>query len=720
MSSDAGATVKRFKDATYGGFYAVTDCSGEIVVGGDKRLEDQIDAALFFTEAGDEAEASFAIDALDRLFDPHQSAFVELTDRFWNPHGVGSVRTLRRQLDAAKAFAVYGDRFARRVYTERSNGILANVERLAGHGELSTAYSADWSTPLDLGSTLDLETSVSDLCAVMQRLGRIDRVAHLLPIVHRLAGRVAEGKWTDRRGEFSACEARAKALLAIGRWARAASDVALDKTARLRLLESIETYRDERYGGFWDRVNEQGRARVDAPIAYRRNESPFPIKRALDAALLLQAFREYGCSDAHLEQELLAAIDHFHDSRVGGHFFGIGYFWSTPEDPTVPFARQFWAAPRQPGAFRIGNLVYLPLNLKALETQIACVRVSAEPRADLRDATAARSGPTEPKLEDFALTGDFGAPHTGEIPALGVDLDRYLTWLGDARASDLSMYGLTAEISPLGFRADRAGQVFSTLHVVSDLLALGRPVPAPEDLVRIIRSCQNRDGGFSEEPGQLSDVFATYCATITLRLLNAEPRDRAACVDYVNLCQNLDGGYGNVPGMRSDIWHSNLAVLSLHALSAEPLDKNAALNFVQSCRTTEGAYANMPKLPPDTFSTYRAISTLVVLRKKPIDVVSTVKWLRALQQPNGAFFYRPGRVQSLVGTYMAVASLHLLGSRPTFVDEAIAWIRSHQKQDGGFGHSGTTSATTDESFVCIQTLLILQGALTDHWVAVIN
>ena len=109
-----------------------------------------------------------------------------------------------------------------------------------------------------------------------------------------------------------------------------------------------------------------------------------------------------------------------------------------------------------------------------------------------------------------------------------------------------------------------------------------------------------------------------------------------------------------------------------------------------------------------------------ILNKRIVDAQQTVAWLQKLQQPNGSFHYRPGKAVSLVGTYMAIAAMYLLDAQPHYLQASKDWIAAHQKQDGGFGPLNSTSATTDESFVCIQTLLILEKGLSQYWVALLN
>ena len=380
----------RLKDKEHGGFFPVVDCEGKIVVSADKRIADQIDAALLYIEQEDAVGSAFSIRALDSLYDHVHGGFAELTDRYWNPHGVGAVRTLHLQLDAARTLAIYGNQFGVEGYLDRALELLEKLDTLAADGCLAAVYSPDWKIPLDYEIGLGLEISSTNFIATLKKLDVSEKADVLLPFATRLAERLDGASSRFHPREFLSCAVRAKSALAIANLASANGDDALFEKASSFLLSTINLYRDVQYGGFWSRVDIHEKVKVDWQAAYARNDSPFPIKRPLDAALLLRAMRYCRHSDDALERELTEAIRHFHDSQSGGFFLGMGYFWSTPEDPTVPFARQFWVTPRYPGSFSIGNLNYLPLHVKTLETQVACAHVM---RAQV-EVPASETGPS--------------------------------------------------------------------------------------------------------------------------------------------------------------------------------------------------------------------------------------------------------------------------------------------------------------------------------------
>ncbi|WP_263262504.1 prenyltransferase/squalene oxidase repeat-containing protein [Pseudomonas sp. RIT-PI-S] len=708
-------------DREVGGFLAITDATGALRISSDKRLEDQVAATLFFAQHGDEQQAEFALAGLLALRDGGQEGFTELADRHWNAHGSGRCRTLALQFDALRALLEF--RRQRRDDAQLqavTEGMLLRLRQVYEGRLFGGVLGSDWTTVVDAHMPLELDIAAVNLLCSLCTWGETPLPAHLQQHVWKLEDEVRAELDGLGAGPLRQTSSRARAVSALARWARANSHQEMLQLARKLLDDTLERLHDSAYGGYWDRLRYDQRVGADWLTSFKRNESPFPIKTSLDVALLLEALElaQPHESSARREQ-LLKALADFHDSRQGGFFLGKGYFWSTPVDPTVPFIRQFWAPPRQLGVFHIGNLSYLPLHIKSLEGQLACLGALQAQAAVLPQASA----PVKVDASILRISNNrrpLEQPHLGQLPVLDVDLPAYLAWLRQARASLAVPYGLTAEMAPQGFRADRCWQVFSALHVISDLYALEVEIDDAASLVACIQASQNADGGFSEQPGQLSDVFATYCAVISLRLLGSEPRAVQACVGYLRQCQQADGGFGNVPGYQSDIWHSNLAALSLHVLGAQASEPQALLDFILACRHGDGGFANRPGNPPDTFSTYRALSLLHALDRELVDPSATVAWLQGLQQPQGAFLYRPGKAVSLVGSYMAIAALYLLDAHPRDMQGIEAWITQHQKQDGGFGPLSTTSATTDESFTCIQSLLILKGALSKYWVALVN
>ncbi|MFM0068845.1 prenyltransferase/squalene oxidase repeat-containing protein [Paraburkholderia aspalathi] len=480
--------------------------------------------------------------------------------------------------------------------------------------------------------------------------------------------------------------------------------------------------------GFWDRTDAQSQVRVDPLSAvYGRSDSPFPVKLSGDHALLALAAHKVASYAGDINEfETLVAQAHaelrrYTDKAVGGIFLGQGSWFSPPVDPTVPLARHVMVSPRAVGAFSVGNTAYVPFHEKHAETQFlalsALERVPHRPEISQHESVGSRviALPFAPYSLDMSL--DYVT--TGQISSDLIDLQAYLSWLR-ATASGLG-YGLTPYRAPLGLRSDRTAQTFSALHVISDLLTLCEPIPNQQGLLTGIFATQNPDGGFGEQPGLLSEVFTSYFAVLTARVLNNPGYDTNQCIRFLNACQHADGGFGNAPGYPSDCWHSNLAVLALHALGCRPPNEQALVSYLIHSQNADGGYGEQFGHPSDTFATFRAVDSLISLGLRPPRMDETIAWLRGLQTEAGGFRDRNTSVESFVGSYHAIAALYVMGAQPIDVPACLRWIAARQSADGGFSrHPGGPSDTTDEGFIAIQALHMLENKLNPYWAVIMT
>ena len=119
------------------------------------------------------------------------------------------------------------------------------------------------------------------------------------------------------------------------------------------------------------------------------------------------------------------------------------------------------------------------------------------------------------------------------------------------------------------------GHVMNTLWALQALRALGRDLRAlPERaaLVTWLRACQRPGGAFTFQPepmfGGVDDVAYTRAAVRALRLLDAEPSDRAACVAQLHTLWQRDGGFADRVGWLSNANATHCALDALDALGA--------------------------------------------------------------------------------------------------------------------------------------------------------
>lgn len=517
----------------------------------------------------------------------------------------------------------------------------------------------------------------------------------------------------------------ALALLALRAMERAglAFDPSDLVTRPLRYI--AERHRHVLTDGFWNRSDHTGKVSVAGELAlFKGTASPFPKKDIGDHGLLYGAARAWAEEFPQEAQPVMTTcleqVVTFSDGS--GIFQGQGNWFSTPVDPTVPLARHVMVPPRTPGGFNVGNSAYVLFGTKFTATQLVWEYFDAGGAARATVVRPELGRPEEAaQLTRVPYVADLDIISTGPIDAPQMRVADYLAWLESTKVGPA--FGLTPYTSPLSFRADNTPQNFSAVHVVSDRMALGLPLTDEEAtrLTTYLFASQNPDGGFGEAPGLPSELFTTYCVVLVAYVLQRWDFDAERCREFLRRCQHPHGGFGNFPGYPADSWHTNLAVLALHALGEHSALHEHAASYILACRNPDGGYASVPGGPSESFSTMRCVDTLIPLGFQPPKAEETVAYLRRLQHPEGGFHYGDGRAVSFVGTYHAVAALYLLDAEPADPAACIDWIARHQSRDGGFSRQfDAPSDTTDEGFIVVQALLMLEKKLNKYWASIMT
>lgn len=517
----------------------------------------------------------------------------------------------------------------------------------------------------------------------------------------------------------------ALALLALYRLDRAGRAFDRGNYVRRPLRYIAEHHPHPLSGGYWNRSDHTGKVSIAADLAlFKGKASPFPKKDMGDHGLLFGAARawadEFPDEGAPLVTACLEQVGTYSDGS--GIFQGQGNWFSTPVDPTVPLARHVMVPPRTPGGFNVGNSAYVLFGSKFAATQLIWEFFDPDGavRADVRPAEWGKPDEVA-TLTRVPYVPDLTFVATGPIDAPQMRVADYLAWLDSTRVGP--GHGLTPYTAPLSFRADNTPQNFSAVHVISDRMALGLPLDDSEStrLTAYLFASQNSDGGFGEAPGLPSELFTTYCVVLVAHVLKRWDFDVERCREFLRRCQHPHGGFGNFPGYPADSWHTNLAVLALHALGEPTRSHEHAASFILDCRNGDGGYSSVPGGPSESFSTFRSVDSLIPLGFQPPQAERTIGYLRSLQSADGGFHYGHGRAVSFVGTYHAVAALYLLDAEPADPAACIDWIAGHQSRDGGFSRQfDAPSDTTDEGFIAVQAVLMLEKKLNKYWASIMT
>lgn len=667
--------VQRFRDPVGGGFHEVLEQYGVVSMAGrHRRLGSQSLAYLA------------AITRADALADPE------------------TAEALRGELDDLLAHALKA-----RLATTYLPGLTQPVNRQRHLPDVAWALIAAQDANLDATTTASLAEALLEFFdaakgvfwEVLEPTGEPDLLEG-----HQVSG-------------------NALALLALRRLADAGRALDRDTYVAQPLRYIAERHRHVLTDGFWNRSDHTGKVSVAGDLAlFKGTASPFPKKDLGDHGLL------YGAARAWLEDFPLDAgplvttcLDQAATFSDGsGMFQGQGNWFSTPVDPTVPLARHVMVPQRTPGGFNVGNSAYVLFGTKFTATQLIWEYVDPDgtARAGVRQVEPGR--PEElAQLTRVPYVADLEVVATGPIEAPRMRVDDYLAWLDSTKVGP--GFGLTPYTSPLSFRADNTPQNFSAVHVVSDRMALGLPLSDDEAtrLTTYLFASQNRDGGFGEAPGLPSELFTTYCVVLVAYVLRRWDFDVERCREFLRRCQHPHGGFGNFPGYPADSWHTNLAVLALHALGEPTATHEHAASYILACRNPDGGYSSVPGGPSEAFSTMRSVDSLIPLGFRPPESERTVEYLRSLQHADGGFHYGHGRAVSFVGSYHAIAALYLLDAEPADPAACIDWIARHQSRDGGFSRQfDAPSDTTDEGFIVVQALLMLEKKLNKYWASIMT
>ncbi|WP_017347120.1 prenyltransferase/squalene oxidase repeat-containing protein [Pantoea sp. A4] len=663
----------------------------------------------------------------NRYHDDEHSGYHELLDSTGVVNIIGQVRNSKNQALALLAEFINNTLIVRttpaEIYEQRLNHLLDCLEQ---HGWPET-LSRDSQRVID--STRKLST-IAVLAIVWsfiaQQNGTKETQVNRDRLVRQLLAFRTQPGFAARLDTHGAPDLNhgyllASSALAASAWnALAQSGVAEAQQQSHGILQHIARHHQHVGNhGFWDRINGDGRVEVDAiGFAVGTLLSPFPVKNMRDHALALFASKgwlkqQHDDEIAKLADQLETELSRYSDAEQGGIFQGQGSWFSTPSDATVPLARHVMVRQPRKGSFSVGNTSYIPFSEKHADTQLL---------AFLAEASGQQNPYTDQSadvLETSAVRQNLFPATQGTLTPGVIDLPAYLNW--SRQTASGYGFGLTPYRSPLGLRSDITPQIFSALHVVSDFSVLGIDVEHEDALIAGIQSAQNRDGGFSEQPGLPSEVFTTYCAALTGVILQRPEFNIPACIDFVNRSQHADGGFGNTPGYVSDVWHTNLAVLTLVGLGHQIARRSSLVNYLLNCRNRDGGYGNQPGLTSDVFATFRAVSTLLALGLVPPQADVTRSWIKALQTEDGGFRYREQGAESFVGSYHAIAALYILHDFPVSREQCIRWISARQSADGGFARKPQLpSETTDEGFIAIQALHMLEGKLNPWWATLIT
>ena len=177
-------------------------------------------------------------------------------------------------------------------------------------------------------------------------------------------------------------------------------------------------------------------------------------------------------------------------------------------------------------------------------------------------------------------------------------------------------------------------------------MAAGRQVlpergPWIDLLIAKLESLRTDDGGYAKSAdGRAGSTYQTFLTLLAYELLDAQPTQPGAAIDFLRNQRREDGGYVEIRAMRrSGVNPTAAAVAALQILQAEPSDVEDLVDFIADLQNDEGGFCANTRIPAaDLLSTFTALQTLQQLQRiDAVNLSAVQQFAAALEQPTGGF-----------------------------------------------------------------------------------
>jgi prenyltransferase beta subunit len=235
----------------------------------------------------------------------------------------------------------------------------------------------------------------------------------------------------------------------------------------------------------------------------------------------------------------------------------------------------------------------------------------------------------------------------------------------------------------------------------------GQTAEEKKATIAYLRGLQTGDGGFlSAAPNPLSgrrdvpSLRATTGALRALKYFGGEPRDKKACIKFVEGCfDKKNGGFvDHQPTRKPDVISTAIGLMALVELKM-PLEKylEASVRFL-------GENA-------ETFEEIRlAAAGLEAVAKKPKQADAWLKEVAKLRNKDGSYGKGDGAARD---TGSAVVTVLRLGAKVEERDQVLKIIRSGQRADGGFGKADAKTSDLETCYRVVRALVMLKEKPAD-------
>jgi prenyltransferase beta subunit len=148
---------------------------------------------------------------------------------------------------------------------------------------------------------------------------------------------------------------------------------------------------------------------------------------------------------------------------------------------------------------------------------------------------------------------------------------------------------------------------------VAGLEAVGKLPPEAKDWIKQIEKIKNEDGTFGKDDGAARD---TGGAVVALLRMGVKPDKPENVLKVMRAGQRKDGGFGQAGSDTSDLETTYRVMRAFHMLKAKPAEPEKVRAFIAKCRAADGGYGVAPGQPSNVGGTYFAGTILHWLEEK--------------------------------------------------------------------------------------------------------
>jgi geranylgeranyl transferase type-2 subunit beta len=186
-----------------------------------------------------------------------------------------------------------------------------------------------------------------------------------------------------------------------------------------------------------------------------------------------------------------------------------------------------------------------------------------------------------------------------------------------------------------------------------------------DDIITFVKGCQNKDGGFGGNKGLDSHLLFTLSAIQILILLKEIPENTELIVCYILSMQNGDGSFsGDVYG-EIDTRFSYCALISLYLLNKRvELDiiLPNAINYIERCRNWDGGFGAAPGSESHSGNIFCCQALLKLFNSDTSFNTNLIDWLGWRQKESGGLNGRPQKLEDVCYSWWVLSSLANLNS----------------------------------------------------------